>query len=360
MGLSRECSKGLDKMVKRVMKHRLRNITYYFLAIAIGLLCSCTHQFDNHQNTPLENFEALWKIIDEKYCYLEEKNIDWDSVYATYHPIFDTMKIEKFEDNYRMFDYLEQMLNTLEDGHVNLYSAFDVSVCSSWYEGYPKNFDAEILSKYYLTDYRRAGGLNYCRIENDSIGYVYYSSFTDGFSYMNWLMVFNYFTDCKGIILDVRNNGGGSMENAYRLAAPFFSKDTVVGYWQHKSGNEHDAFSELTEMKLVDSKGIWRRPIIVLCNRRSYSAANFFVSIMRYADNCLILGGKSGGGGGMPMSYELPNGWMVRFSSVRMYDRDMQSIEPGVRPHLLVNQHSEDKDDLIENAVDLIYSAYTK
>ena len=106
------------------------------------------------------------------------------------------------------------------------------------------------------------------------------------------------------------------------------------------------------------SKAIWRRPVIVLCNRRSYSAANFFISNMRYADNCLIIGGISGGGGGMPMSYELPNGWLVRFSSVKMYDRDSVSIEPGIRPHLLVNQHSEDKDDLIEEAIDLIHSAY--
>jgi hypothetical protein len=43
-----------------------------------------------------------------------------------------------------------------------------------------------------------------------------------------------------------------------------------------------------------------------------------------------------------------------------MYDADMQSIEAGIRPHLLVNQHSEDKDDLIEEAIDLIYSAYKK
>jgi C-terminal processing protease CtpA/Prc len=79
---------------------------------------------------------------------------------------------------------------------------------------------------------------------------------------------------------------------------------------------------------------------------------------MRYADNCLVLGGQSGGGGGMPLSYELPNGWMVRFSSVKMYDRDKQSIEGGIKPHLFVNQHSEDKDDLIEEAVDWIYSVH--
>ena len=342
------------------MVYSVKCIGYWLLAIGMGLLCGCTHPFDNHMNTPSENFEALWEIIDEKYCLFADKQVDWDSVYAEYEPQFDTMQIKQFGDNHRMFDLMEQMLNTLEDGHVNLYSPFDVSACSSWYEGYPANFDSEILSQYYLKDYRRAGGLNYCKIDGDSIGYVYYSSFSNSFSHLNWLMVLNYFADCKGIVLDVRNNGGGSMENAYRLAAPFFSHDTVVGYWQHKSGRGHEEFSEIAPMKMEESKGNWMRPVVVLCNRHSYSAANFFVSIMRYADNCLVLGGKSGGGGGMPMSYELPNGWMVRFSSVKMYDREMQSIENGIRPHLLVNQHSEDKDDLIEEAIDLIYSAYKK
>ena len=338
----------------------VKNIHIIGLWVAIMLLGSCTHRFADVDTSPAANFEALWKIIDEKYCLFDDKTANWDSVYSAYHQRFDTMKIVKYEDYYRLFDGLEEMLNELEDGHVNLYSPFDISVCSKWYEGYPQNFDSEILSKYYLKDYRRANGLNYSRIDGDSIGYVYYGSFSDGFSLTNWLAVLNYFAKCRGIVLDVRNNGGGSMENAYRLAAPFFTKDTVVGYWQHKSGPGHEECSEYEPMIMNESMGIWRRPVVVLCNRRSYSAANFFVSMMRYADNCLILGGKSGGGGGMPMSYELPNGWMVRFSSVKMYDRDMQSIEGGVRPHLLVNQHSEDKDDLIEEAVDLINSAYQK
>ena len=338
----------------------VKNIHIIGLWVAIMLLGSCTHRFADVDTSPAANFEALWKIIDEKYCLFDDKTANWDSVYSAYHQRFDTMKIVKYEDYYRLFDGLEEMLNELEDGHVNLYSPFDISVCSKWYEGYPQNFDSEILSKYYLKDYRRANGLNYSRIDGDSIGYVYYGSFSDGFSLTNWLAVLNYFAKCRGIVLDVRNNGGGSMENAYRLAAPFFTKDTVVGYWQHKSGPGHEEFSEYEPMIMNESMGIWKRPVVVLCNRRSYSAANFFVSMMRYADNCLILGGKSGGGGGMPMSYELPNGWMVRFSSVKMYDRDMQSIEGGVRPHLLVNQHSEDKDDLIEEAVNLINSAYKK
>ena len=179
------------------------------------LLSSCTHPFDEQKdNTPLNNFEALWQIIDKKYCLFDDKAVDWDSVYSAYYHRFDTMKIAEYEDNYRFFDGLEEMLNALEDGHVNLYSPFDISVCSKWYEGYPENFDLDILSKYYLKDYRRANGLNYCRIDGDSIGYVYYGSFSDGFSLTNWLAVLNYFTKCRGIVLDVRNNGVGSMDNA--------------------------------------------------------------------------------------------------------------------------------------------------
>ena len=126
------------------------------------LLCSCTHRFDEPTtNSPLGNFEALWNIIDQKYCFLDEKQIDWDAVYLSYYSQFDTLQIRTYEDNYRFFDLMEEVVNTLNDGHVNLYSSFDISVCRSWYEGYPENFDIDILTQHYLKDYRQAGGLNY-------------------------------------------------------------------------------------------------------------------------------------------------------------------------------------------------------
>ena len=110
-----------------------------------------------------------------------------------------------------------------------------------------------------------------------------------------------------------------------------------------------------SDTSLVRSR--WLRPVVVLSNRHSYSATNSFISMMRYADNAAIVGGVSGGGGGMPMSYELPCGWTVRFSSVRMYDRDKHDIEQGITPHVLVNMVSTDKDDIIEKAIQLIKKA---
>ncbi len=334
---------------------------YLIINLLFLLAVGCTHPFEAaDDNTPLGNFEALWRIIDEKYCFLDEKGINWDSVHDVYRPRFDTMRITDWDDNYLYFNQMAEVVNLLRDGHVNLYSFFDVSSCTDWYAGYPANFDADLLTRVYLTDYHRAGGISYQRIHGDTIGYIYYGSFQSGFSDANIIAVLNHFRDCRGIIIDIRNNGGGDMTYAYKLAAPFFSRDTVVGYWQHKSGKARDDFSEMQPMRLEDAKGYWPRPVIVLCNRHTYSAANFFVSIMRYADNSLILGGLSGGGGGMPLSYELPNGWLLRFSSVRMYDRDNQSIEPGIQPDGNITLTSTDRDDIIETAVRIINHAYDK
>ena len=39
---------------------------------------------DEYDNSPTGNFEALWKLIDEHYCFLDYKQIDWDSIYNVY------------------------------------------------------------------------------------------------------------------------------------------------------------------------------------------------------------------------------------------------------------------------------------
>ena len=333
----------------------------YWIAycLIITSLLSCTSKNEvTYSTDPVENINALWQIIDTKYCYLDAKHIDWDSIHWEY---MSRAALLKKDDEIGLFDLCAEMLDNLKDGHVNLYTPFDVSYNTAWYDEYPANFDAQ-LQQLYLHDYRIAGGFYYCTIDNDSIGYIYYSSFSNSFTGLNIYYVLSAFKECRGIVLDVRNNGGGDLSNAYKLASLFFSENRLVGYWHHKTGPGHNEFSDLeplyADTALILSK--WLRPVVVLSNRRSYSATNTFISMMRYADNCAIIGGKSGGGGGMPLSYEMPCGWTVRFSSVRLYDRDKNDIEDGIKPHRVVTQKSIDKDDLIETAIWLINKAYEK
>ncbi len=335
----------------------MRTYTHIF-CIALMLLLTACHSKDEmpFSMDPVTNVEALWQIIDTRYCYVEEKGVDWNAVHDTY---VEKARQLPQNDQVAMFDLCAEMLNLLQDGHVNLYAPFDRSYCTTWYDTYPANFNSQLQSLY-LRDYRVAGSLYYCTVDHDSIGYIYYSSFSNSFSIGNLAWVFNTFKDCRGLIIDVRNNGGGDLSNAYKLAAPFFKESRTIGYWQHKTGPGHNDFSKMEELKVDASiSGIkWLRPTVVLSNRRSYSATNMFINMMRYADNAIIVGGTSGGGGGMPMSYEMPCGWTVRFSSVRMYDASKKDIEQGIEPHVLVTMQSTDKDDIIEKAIELINKAY--
>ena len=331
---------------------------FLYICLLATSLVACTHSLDGvYDNTPVGNFECLWQTIDRKYCFINEKAVDWQAVHDYYLPLVRQLDPKDYKG---LFDLMDAMLDTLCDGHVNLYSDFDVSVCEKWYEGYPENFDWNIITSHYLTDYRTAGGMYYTLLDSGRIGYIYYGSFSSFVSMNNMYYVLTEFGDCQGIILDVRHNGGGSLDYAYRLASTFIPGDTLVGYWQHKNGPGHDDFSELEEMWVRRDQMMskWLRPVIVLSDRHSYSATNFFISCMRQAPNCLIVGGRSGGGGGMPPSYELPNGWLVRFSSVRMLTPNKKSIESGLNPHVRIRQTSTDRDDLIDTAIDIIHRAY--
>ena len=192
----------------------------HIFCIALMLLLTACHSKDEmpFSMDPVTNVEALWQIIDTRYCYVEEKGVDWNAVHDIY---VEKARQLPQNDQVAMFDLCAEMLNLLQDGHVNLYAPFDRSYCTSWYDTYPANYNAQ-LQALYLRDYRVAGSLYYCTVDHDSIGYIYYSSFSNSFSIGNLAWVFNAFKDCRGLIIDVRNNGGGDLNNAYKLAAPFF------------------------------------------------------------------------------------------------------------------------------------------
>lgn len=329
----------------------------FIYAIFLLTLCACSkHSDELKPNTPIGNFEALWEIIDTKYCYIDKKNIDWQAIGDYYRP-----QVEALDNNdyWELFDLLASMLDSLCDGHVNLYSDFDISRNIAWYEGYPENYNTSVVygERYLGQDYKRAGGLSYALIDDGNIGYIRYNSFSDYFSNNNMAYVLMYFSNCQGLIIDVRSNGGGSLEYAKTLASTFFSENTVVGYMQHKTGDGHSDFSELIPMTIDTAamRSKWLRPVAVLCNREAYSATNFFANAMQYAPYATLIGGKTGGGGGMPLSYELPNGWLIRLSSVPMYNAEKQSTENGIEPDIAINLTTAmtdlGYDDIIEQAI---------
>ena len=328
------------------------------LAFVIPLitLTSCVDE-DEYDNTPQGSFEALWKIIDKRYCFFDYKQqeygLDWNAVYNKYK-----VRISSNMNSEQLFEVLSEMLSELRDGHVNLSTSYDFARYWKWHENYPSNFSDTLLRRYLDTDYRIAAGLRY-KILDDNIGYVYYESFSDGIGDGNIDEVIYHFMACRGLIIDIRNNGGGMLTNAEKLAARFIQEPKFVGYIQHKTGTGHNDFSAMEEQWLKPSSNMrWHKPVCVLTNRSVYSAANEFVKYMKQIPNVTVVGDKTGGGAGLPYSDMLPNGWAVRFSACPMYDAQKQSTEFGIEPDLYVSLTDEDfnrgEDTIIELARELI------
>ena len=299
---------------------------YFLLFFCLSLFIGCVDE-EEQPDTPEGNFEALWKIMDEHYCFFDYKNVDWNSVYNIY-------KVRARGDISReqLFEVLTDMLSELRDGHVNLYSAFDYGRYWRWHEDYPSNFSDTLQRRYLGTDYRIAGGLRY-KILDDNIGYVYYESFNNSFGEGNLDEVIQYLMFCQGMILDIRGNGGGKIINAEKLAARFCNIEP-------------------------SSNLRWQKPVVLLTNREVFSAANEFTQYMRCMPQVIQVGDQTGGGSGMPFTATLPNGWTVRFSASPSYDRDKNQTEFGIAPDYNVAITDADflrgKDTIIEFARDII------
>ncbi|WP_243348938.1 S41 family peptidase [Parabacteroides sp. FAFU027] len=317
------------------------------------IMLSCIKEPD-YSNTPKGNFEALWHLMDERYCFFTYKNINWDSIHNVYAKrINDNMNEEQ------LFEVLSKMLNELKDGHVNLYASFDVSRYWAWFEKYAPNFNDSIVKNNYLgTDYKIASGIDY-KVLDDNVGYMYYESFADAVGEGNLDQIISKFSICNGIIIDVRNNGGGDLTNVNVIASRFINERKLVGYISHKTGKGHDDFSPLFPKYLDATTRLrYQKPVIVLTNRQCYSAANDFISVMKQLPNVTIMGDRTGGGSGLPFHSELPNGWSIRFSASPMYDADKTQTEFGIDPDVNVQIKRSDTlkglDTIIEEARKLI------
>ena len=253
-----------------------------------------------------------------------------------------------------LFEVLGDMLDELRDGHVNLYAAHDVARYWDFREGYAANFSDEIQAGYLGTDYKIASGLRYT-ILPDNIGYIYIPSFSNGIGEGNLDECLHALALSRGLIVDVRNNGGGNLSNAETVAARFTNERVLTGYICHKTGTGHDEFSSPEPIYLDSSDGIrWQKSVCVLTNRSSYSATNDFVKMMRALPLVTVVGDRTGGGSGLPFSAELPNGWGVRFSACPSFDADMRHTEFGIEPDVRVDMSDGDRargvDTIIETA----------
>ncbi len=335
------------------MKKRYGTIPL-ILAAAL-LLLSCERIFFDPP-TPADapaTFDYLWNKVNEQYAYFDVKNVDWDAVYARYAP-----EIRSGMSDDSLFFQLGSMLNELRDGHVNLFSEFNISRFDISLLG-PDNIDFRFIKENYLgTDYYSTGPFQHDFIAGGRVGYIRYASFSTGTSGSQILYLFDRYKDTDGLILDMRQNGGGYISNVNLFLSYLTLSDAPVFTSCIKAGPGHEEFSGLTPVYAVPADTVlhYAKPVAVLIDRGSYSATSMFSLATLALDNVFLVGDTTGGGLGMPNGGQLPNGWIYRFSITRTLTPDGINYENGVPPDIYAVLDSSDMaqgfDTVIEAALD--------
>lgn len=156
------------------------------------------------------------------------------------------------------------------------------------------------------------------------------------------------FENKEAIIIDIRFNGGGT-DIFSRKVAGRFTEEPYLGYYkQEKNGKAHNEFSEL-EPYYVKPRGRVKflKPIILLTNDVTASAADVLALIMKENPQVTIVGENSNGSFSDRYPYlfpkRLPNGWKVHLSNQRYFSTEMINYEgKGVPVNIEVLNMQED------------------
>ncbi len=136
-------------------------------------------------------------------------------------------------------------------------------------------------------------GVSYSGYVADGIGYIAHNDFTDG-CYDEMRAAVERLTqggELQGLILDYRDNGGGSLPEAVKILSMFLPKGTEVVTMKGRS-------SSATHRHITESNPVLADlPIVVLINGNSASAAEIVSGALQDMDRAVLMGQRSYGKG---------------------------------------------------------------
>jgi carboxyl-terminal processing protease len=150
----------------------------------------------------------------------------------------------------------------------------------------------------------------------------------------------------KGLVLDLRNNPGGLLDQAVKVSDEFLNDGLIV----YTDGRLK---SQAMRFKAQENGSPHNYPIVVLVNSGSASAAEIVAGALQDHKRAVILGEKTFGKGSVQTVLPLRNGAAVRLTTALYYTPNGRSIQAkGIEPDITVKRHllprEEQKEDRLE------------
>jgi len=138
--------------------------------------------------------------------------------------------------------------------------------------------------------------------------------------------------ELEGLVLDLRNNPGGLLEQAIQVADVFLKEGIIVST---RGRNE----AETTVYRAHASDTTYETPMVVLVNAGTASAAEIVAGALKDHRRALILGVQTFGKGSVQTIIPMPDGGGLRLTTARYYTPNGTSIQAtGITPDIVVRR----------------------
>jgi carboxyl-terminal processing protease len=173
---------------------------------------------------------------------------------------------------------------------------------------------------------------------DNNIGYIRLTSFNDNSSQQikKQIEKLKKNKDLNAFILDLRNNPGGLLSQAIKIADFFLENGEIVSTKSRKKSENRKWFAKKGDV--TDGK-----TLVVLINYGSASASEIVAGALKDHKRAIILGESSYGKGSVQSIIPLKNKGAIRLTVAKYYLPSGKSIsEVGVKPDIEINEEGDD------------------
>jgi hypothetical protein len=327
-------------------------------------------------DTPQANFEVFWTTFAEHYPFFALRGVDWKAVRAKYEPrIKPDIKPEE------LFAIFEEMIAPLHDAHTFLRA----QAIKKQFHGErpdpspltPKDFERiTAIIKKHLKDegHTAANGRVRFGMLNDSVGYLRiagFAGYTEAFDFDAGAKALESALDealkradkWRGLVIDVRVNGGGSDVYGVMVASRLASHD-YLAFAKKARSDPHDptVFTPLQDTIVHPSRRAhYHRPVVLLTGRHSVSAAETFtMALMGRKPAVQRIGENTQGVFSDVLGRRLPNGWRFGLPNEIFVTESGKAFDgPGIPPDIEVPVFPKEdlekgRDAAIEKALEVL------
>ncbi|MBN1144838.1 MAG: T9SS type A sorting domain-containing protein [Bacteroidales bacterium] len=327
-------------------------------------------------SNPVKNFDVFWQTFEEHCILFDLTGVDWKAAYQTYSPMVN----ENTSDE-ELFQILSDMIEPLKDGHTGLeipgteysyspgteYEPFWLGDVGKMLENIMGYLNPEEISL-------AAGGHIFFGKTDDQIGYLNIISMEDLIAgseadnvevvkhVMDSLVVA--WSDCKGIILDIRLNGGG-YDVVSNAIAGYFTESNQLGYTKYIRNGGYNEFLDPLPFYIEPAEaGFFDMPVYLLTSNITASASDVFAMVMSGFPQVTLVGEHTYGIFSDRLDKFLPNGWTFSLSNEKYLSADnvnyeQQGINPDVNISMDEDAFNSGSDNVLEYALGEIAKLYS-